>query len=304
MAENCKEGFGNTGFAKVCDASFKAVRGIIVVPTFADDGTENHIEADTVLDDAFLTAQINEDDASKRWYPIQAVEAFDSTRAEPVTEELSSGAIEYIRQGARSVSFQIRRQDARYLGQIKACPCEELSFYLIDSDGKLMGMVKTIDGQDLYPIKMQPSSYNASFVFATETTNQYLTVAFQFALAEDDAFLRVYEDSLVEVSLLTAKGLLDVFATFTGVTTTAFTVKLSTLFTKGDKFNASGLVTADFVLKGNGTPITITSATETPAGSGTYVFVIPTTLTSVVKQLIPTKVGFDFTPVVAKTFTV
>lgn len=56
MAENCKEGFGNTGFAKVCDASSKAVRGIIVVPTFADDGTENHIEADTVLDDAFLTA--------------------------------------------------------------------------------------------------------------------------------------------------------------------------------------------------------------------------------------------------------
>ena len=119
---------------------------------------------------------------------------------------------------------------------------------------------------------------------------------------------KVTNDELVESSLLTAKGLLDVYATFTGVTTTGFTVKLSTLFTKGDKLNASGLIAADFALKGDGTPIVITSVTETlgadGTGSGTYVFVIPTTLTSVVKQLIPTKVGFDFAPVVAKTFTI
>ena len=304
MADVCKEGIGNTGFAKVCDASFKAVRGMIVVNTFAGDGTENFIEADTVLDDAFLTAQINETDPTKRWYPIQAIEAFDSTRAEPTNEELPSGAIEFIKQGARSASFQIRRQDARYLGQITVCPCVELSFYLIDSDGKLMGMVKTVDGQDLYPIKMQPSSYYAGFVFGNETANQHLTVNFQFALDENDALLRVYNDELVESSLLAAKGLLDVYATFTGVTTTGFTAKLSTLFTKGDKFNASGLIAADFVLKGDGTPIVITSVTETPAASGTYVFVIPITLTSVVKQLIPTKVGFDFAPVIAKTFTI
>ena len=309
MAEDCLNGIGNTGFLKACGSQFKDVAGMIIVPTFADDGTENHIDANEVLDDAFLAAQINETDPSKRWYPLATpFNAFESTRADPTYEELDNGSREFVKQGARTVNFQVRGQSTIYLGQIKACPCEELSFYLIDSAGKLMGIVKDVDSSDLYPIKMQPSSLYSAYIFATPGSNEHLTVSFQFALNEEDSLLRVYDDSLVESGLLALKGLLDVSATFSAVTTTSFTVKLSTLFTIGNKYNASGLVAADFVLKGNGTPIVITSVTEVinpdGSGSGTYNFVIPSTLTSVVKQLIPTKAGFDFAKVIAKTFTV
>jgi len=304
-AEECLTGIGNTGYLKVCGSNFKDVAGIIVTYAYANDGTENKIAANEVLDDAFLTAQINQTDASKRWYPIATpLNAFESTRSESTFEELDNGSREFIKQGARTVNFQVRGQSTIYLGQLKACECDELAFYLIDSQGKLMGIVKTKEGQDLYPIKMQPSSLDSNYIFASSTTNEYLTVSFQFGLKENDALLRVYNDSLVEGGLLSLKGLLDVYSTFTSVTTTGFTAKLATLFTQGDKYNASGLVLADFTLTGNGSPIVITSVTETPALSGTYVFVIPSTLTTVVKKLTPVKAGFDFAPVIAKTFTV
>jgi len=305
MAEDCLKGIGNTGYLAVCGSKFKDVAGIIIVPTFADDGTENKILAADLLNDAYLLAKINQTDPSKRWYPLAVpMNAFESTRSDPTYEELDNGSREFVKQGARTVNFQIRGQGTEYLGQIKACPCDQLSFYLIDSSGKLMGVIKSKDSLDLYPIKMQPSSLYSAYIFATSAANEYLTVSFQFDLNEDDALLRVYNDELVEGSLLSLKGLLDVYATFTGVTTTGFTAKLATTFSKGNKYNASGLVLADFTLTGNGSPIVITSVTETPANSGTYVFVIPSTLTTVVKKLTPVKAGFDFAPVIAKTFTV
>lgn len=311
MAEDCLNGIGNTGFLKACGSNFKDVAGMIIVPTFGDDGVEYKIAAGEVLDDAFLTAQINETDPSKRWYPLATpFNAFESTRADPTYDELDNGSREFVRQGARTVNFQVRGQSTIYLGQIKACPCDELSFYLVDSSGKLMGIVKSKDSLDLYPIKMQPSSLYSAYIFATPNSNEYLTVSFQFALAEDDSLLRVYNDSLVEGSLLALKGLLDVYPTFSNVTTGGFTVKLATLFTQGNKYNVSGLVAADFALYNvtDSAAISITSSTEVinadGSGSGTYNIVHATTPTAEVKRLTPTKAGFDFAPVIAKTFTV
>ena len=311
MAEECLTGIGNTGFLKACGSQFKDVAGMIIVPTFADDGTENKIDADEVLDDAFLTARINETDPSKRWYPLATpFNAFESTRADPTYVELDNGSREFVKQGARTVNFQVRGQSTIYLGQIKACPCDKLSFYLIDSAGKLMGIVKSKEDQDLYPIKMQPSSLYSAYIFATAADNEYLTVSFQFELGEDDSLLRVYNDSLVEGNLKGLKGLLDVYPTFTNVTTGGFTVKLATLFTQGNKYNVSGLVAADFALYNvtDSASIAITSVAEVinanGSGSGTYNFVIATTPTPEVKRLTPTKAGFDFAPVIAKTFTV
>lgn len=304
MAEDCTTGMGNTGYIAACSSEFKNVYGVIIQKTYADDGSENKIDANEVLDEAYLTAQINHADPSKRWYPLAAVNAFESVRAEPVYEELANGSREFIKQGTRNVSFQIRSQSSAYLGQIQACPCEELSFYFIDSKGKLRGIVKSKTSQDFYPIKMQASSLYSGLVFATDTTNEHITVQFQFQLTEDDSLLRVYNDVLVEGSLLSLKGLLDIYPVFTAVTTTGFTVKLASIYSQGNKYNASGLLIGDFSLKGNGSPIVITSVTETPAFSGTYVFVIPTTLTSVSKVLTPTKAGYDFSQVVSTPFTV
>lgn len=309
MADDCLDGIGNTGSIAVCSSQFKYVAGMILMHSFAADGTENKIDADELLDDAYLTAAINDPDPTKRWYPLATpFNAFTSERADPVFEELDNGSREFIKQGVRTVNFQIREQSTIYLGQLQACPCEQLSFFLIDAQGKLMGVVKSKFGQDLYPIKMQPSSLYSAYIFGTATTNEHLTVSFQFALAENDALLRVYNDELVEGSLLNLKGLLDVSPTFSNIAATGFKVKLATIFSKGNKYNASGLLVGDFTLTGNGAPIVITSVVETPnadgTGSGTYTFVIPTTATSVVKVLTPDKAGFDFAPVIASPFTV
>ncbi len=310
MADDCITGFGNTGFYETCDSNFKVMRGAFIMNTTDDDGDFNLIPYGTEIDQAYLDARVNDPDPSTRWYPVMNVEEAASTRADPTVYTAGSGAIEIVKQGPRDLSFEIRNRGAEYLGQIKACSCESLSFFAVDAEGKLRGKIldKTNPESDLYPIKIQPNSFNSSLIVATEDNPEHLLVTWQYGLQEKDELLRVYPSGLVSADLLGAKGLIDVFLTVTGVTTTGFTAKLSTLYSTNvggvEKFNVSGLVTADFDLYNvtDAAPIVITSATESTPG--TYVFVIPTTPTSEIKRLTPDKLGFDFGQVVAKTFTV
>lgn len=310
MADDCLTGFGNTGFYETCDSNFKVMRGAFILKMEDDDGDLNFIPFGTEIDQAYLDARVNDPDPSTRWYPVMNIEEAASTRAEPTVYTAGSGAKEIVKQGARDLSFEIRNRGAEYLGQIKACSCEALAFYAVDSDGKLRGKIldKTDPTPDLYPIKIQPNSFDSQLILATEDNPEHLLVTWQYGLTEKDELLRVYPSGKVSAALLDAKGLIDAFLTVTSVTTTSFTAKLTTLYSTNiagvDKFNVSGLVAADFDLYNvtDAAPIVITSVTET--SPGTYDFVIPTTPTAEVKRLTPDKLGFDFGLVVAKTFTV
>lgn len=297
-------GFGNTGYYENCDSNFKVMRGMFIVPTYDSTGAKNAIPAGTVIDGTYLTARLNDTDATKRWYPLMHIEAANSERGDAVVFTNPSGAIEFVKNGVKNVSFELRRRGSEFKGQIEACPCSELSFFALDLDGKLRGLITGIDTvSDFFPVPIQPSSFYSKLVDAVEENPEHLLVNFQYELTVKDSLLRTYPTNLVTTDLSAAKGLYDVYMDVSNVTTTGFTASLRTIYTDGSKYRPTGLVAGDFALYNvtDASAIVITSVTE--SSPGVYDFVIPTTTTSKVKRLTPTKPSFDFTPVVNNTFT-
>lgn len=301
--EECN-GFGNTGYYQNCDSNFKVMRGLFIVPTFDADGVKNSVPAGTLIDSDFLSGKLNETDPLLRWYPLMPLESAVSERADPTLFTNPSGAIEFVKDGVKNLSFELRQRGSEFKGQIESCPCSELSFFAIDLTGRLRGLITGLDEiSDFFPVPIQPGSFYSKLVDATEENPEHLTVNFQYELTVKDSLLRVYPENLTTASLLSAKGLYDVFMDISGVTTTAFTAGLRTIYTDGSLRRPTGLLVGDFDLYDVTTAadIVITSVTET--SPGIYHFVIPTTTTSNVKRLTPTKIGFDFTNVIANTFT-
>ncbi len=304
MANEACVGFGNTGYYTTCDALFKVLRGMFLMNTRDSDGNLNKVPAGTIIDDTFISGKVNETDKTKRWYPIMGIENATGVRAEPVFYENESGAKEFVKQGARDLSFELRRRGSEYLGQILSCPCDELSVFFIDGDGKLRGKITAVgSASDFYPIRIQPASQYATIVFSTPDNPEHLMVQFQHALTERDELLRTYPAGLIEAELLDAKGLVDVYASFSDILTTSFTADLTTIYTEGDLYRPTGLLVGDFTLYDEtaAAAVVITSVTETTPG--VYDFVIPSTALINVKRLTPTKIGYDFSAVVATTFT-
>lgn len=297
-------GFGNTGYYENCDSNFKVMRGMFIVPTYDATGAKNVVPAGTLVDGAYLTARLNDTDPTKRWYPLMHIEAANSERADPTVFTNPSGAIEFVKNGVKNVSFELRRRGSEFKGQIEACPCSELSFFAVDLDGKLRGLITGVDTvSDFFPVPIQPSSFYSKLVDAVEENPEHLTVNFQYELTVKDSLLRTYPTNLVTTDLSSAKGLYDVYMDVSNVSTTGFTASLRTIYTDGSKYRPTGLVAGDFALYNvtASASITITSVSET--SPGVYVFVIPTTPTASIKKLTPTKPTFDFTPVINNTFT-
>jgi hypothetical protein len=303
--ESCN-GFGNTGYYQNCDSNFKVMRGLYIVPTFDSAGVRNKIEAGELIDAAFLLGKLNEADKTQRWYPVPQIEAAAGERADPTLFTNPSGAIEFVKDGVKTLKFELRRRGAEFKGQIEACECNELSFFAIDVDGRLRGLIedKTDGSPDFFPIPIQSGSFYSKLVDATEENPEHLTVSFQWDLAVKDSLLRIYPSSLTTADLLAARGLYDVFADYTDKATTGFKAALRTIYTDGDKFRPTGLVAGDFAIYNVTTsaPVVITSADEvTP---GVYEFVFAAQVSADVLRLTPTKNGFDFAAVVASTVIV
>jgi len=283
------------------------MRGMFIVPTYDSDGNLNKVVAGTLIDQTYLTARLNDVDTSKRWYPLMGVEAATSERADPTFFDNPSGAAEFVKQGVRNLSYELRKRGPEFLGQISACVCSEYSVFFVDLDGKLRGMITAVGvDSDFFPVKIQPASFYPSLIQATEDNPEHLLVKFQYGLTERDELLRTYPDGLVTADLLSAKGLVDVYSTITNITATGFDVDLTTRYTNGNKAKVTGLVAGDFTLEDvtDNTSISISSVTESSVTPGLYTVVHASTVTSKVKMLTPTKTGYDFTAVEANTFTV
>lgn len=300
--ESCN-GFGNTGYYQNCDSNFKVIRGIYIVPTFDSTGVRNKIAAGTLIDDTALAAYLNETDKSKRWYPVPQIEAATGERADPTLFTNPSGAIEFVKNGVKTFSCELRRRGAEFKGQIESCECNELSFFAIDIDGRLRGLIedRTDQNSDLFPIPIQSGSFYSKLVDATEENPEHLKLDFQWEITVLDSLLRIYPTNLVTADLLAARGLYDVFAKYSAILTTGFRATMRTIYSVGDKFRPTGLLAADFALynKTTSAPVVITTVTEvTP---GVYDFVIPAQASADVLRLTPTKTGFDFAAVVEAT---
>ena len=297
---------GNTGTVD-CDSISKVAVKLILVPLYDDAGVKNSITIATPLTQVVVDALINQADESMRWYPLPEMDNVAGERAESLFETTPSGKKYFIKQGTRSYTFELLDRSAAFKGQLDKVRCGDAGVYIIDNNGSLTGMALDADVSDgkLYPIKIDKNSWDARLAFATDTTIQKIMVSFDFAQAEDDSLLRVISSSDIPADLSDARGLLDVNATYSAISTTGFTARLQYIYGSVANLNPdTGLLIGDFAIYNTTTlaAVTILTATETP--DGTYAFTFAAQTVADVLSLTPTKAGRDYANVISNLITI
>lgn len=263
--------------------------GLIAVPLKADDGTLNEILATDVIDQAYIDARINEEDESKRWYPIGRIDFRnqEDTRADPITETFSDGGSAITQQGVRTYTGWLIDYAPAYIEQLNALRCRDFGLYTVSDCFDLTGSISK-DENSLYPIRVNKSSWEPRYVKSTPTVSAKIQLNFEFSQLEKDEFLRVISEAEISADLQNIEGLLPLAAAISGEATTGFVAALTVdydIFLDASKEIVPGWVLADFALINVTTnlPIVITSVTESP--EGTYTFVIPAQSASDVLRL-------------------
>jgi len=304
MSCKCNVGLGNTGTVN-CEPIATVAKKLIVVPTYNDAGVKNSITIGDTLDEAYLTGKINAVDASERWFPLPVMENVTQERADSITETSGSGKIAFIREGARSFFGEMWKMSPTFLGKLKEARCTDISVFVVDADGNVIGACPSADGL-LYPIAVDKDSWDVKMGSATDSTVQKVTLGFNWSDNEKDEYISMITEDDYSFDILNSKGLLDVTSVNSNEAVAGFTVNLNTAYgSKASPIKVKGLIVTDFTLAElTPTPgaIVITSVVE--SADGVYDFVIPTATSGDVLELTPSKDGYSFTSVIANTILI
>lgn len=250
---------------------------LIAVRMKADDGSNNEILSSDDIDQAYVDALINNEDESKRWYPIGTFKNQEDVRGDALTESFSDGSSILTQQGVRTYTGWLVNFAAHYLEALESFKCQSFGLFIIDDCGGIIGAISK-DGTALRPIRVNEKSWNPTYIKATPTVSAKVQLAFEFSMLERDKYLRVISEDEVTADLLDVEGLLPLAAAISGEATTGFVAALKVdydIFLDADKEVVPGWVAADFAVfnKTTNLSVAITSVTEAP--EGTYTFVIP-----------------------------
>jgi len=295
---SCDVTFNNTGLPS-CVPLFDKIKKIILVPIEANDGTLNKIDLTATLNAAYFNAFINNADSSKRWYPLPSMKNVELTKAENVLESFNDGTSAFVKEGKRSFSALFTGQGAKFAGVLKASRCATFGIFGIDSNGSIIGYTNNEENV-LYPIPVDASTWAPVWQAATDTTIQKVVLNFDFDTNLMDEYLwHVPSGDITGINLLNVSGLVDVLSTNTSVGQTSWVVKLYSRYNTKIK----GLVAGDFAIYNvtDSAAVTVVSCTEV---DGTYTLTYASQTVADVLRLTPTKTGYDFTEVIAKTGTV
>lgn len=295
----CNLGLSNTGTPD-CQNVQNVTAKIILLNTFDSDGNRNFIDTTVTLDQTFVNDRINDDDESKKWRPLsrKKMKNVEDVKGDSVFETFNDTSNVFIREGARTFNALILSQSSTFLGKIKSARCVDISVFLVDIEGNLIGA--TQESGKLFPIRVDKETWNPIDVRKTDSTSQRISLSFEFSDIESDEDIKMIKASEFEagVSLLTERGLIDVNGVVSDITLTTFT--LTTTFDYGTAVTAAPFEGKDdpsdwALAEVTPTPgsIVITSVTEVLAG--VYDFVMPAASSADVLSLDldPTVLGFD-----------
>ena len=303
MACKCDVGLSNTG-TPTCQPIATVAKKLIVVPTYGSSGAKNSVTIGTTIDQSFLDGKINAALAADRWFPLITMENVTQERAESITETSGSGKIAFIREGSRSFFGEMWKQSPTFLGKLKSAKCVDISVFVIDADGNLIGSCPSADGK-IYPIAVDKDSWDVRMASATDSTVQKVTLGFNWSDNERDEYISMLTEDDYTADFLGSKGLLDVSSVITNEATTGFTATLSTAYgSKANLVKVKGLLVGDFALYNvtDSASVTITSVTE--SADGVYDFVFAAETSADVLRLTPSKDGYDFAAVITNTITI
>ena len=270
---DCNAGLSNTGRPN-CVPIQSVVASLILVPLTANDGTKNRIDLALPFVAPVWNSLVNEADPSKRWFPLPTFENVELPKADSLMEEAASGKMAFLRQGKRSFTGELWAEDStpNFLGKLEKSRCVDFGLFIVDVNGNLIGSEV---GGFLYPIPVDNSSWNPTFMFATDTTVQKIMLAFDFNRQFDEStmFMITPEESGIDFNTL--EGLVDViFTNATGAA--AFTsVTFDAKFSYGTAINKLKYIGATTITDWNLDNLTTPAALGNPTGiielpDGTY----------------------------------
>jgi len=242
MFEPCVCGTGgkNTGKPS-CVPTIDRTSKLILVKTFANDGTRNSIlKTDFVggvLPDTYIESKINEADTSKRWYVTPKINAVADTRAEPVTFDVD-GIPQIIDQGVRTFvgSYYGKSGSPTFAGVLNSFNCQDVSYFEISVNGDIVGMD---NGVELLPIAIETGTLFAGVVRGTKAELNSVSLTFAVNELERDENLIQVGAAQIESKMLNKRGLVDVVGeALSTPTITAITVRLDLGFIYGAFNNA------------------------------------------------------------------
>jgi hypothetical protein len=313
MFEPCTCGTGgkNTGVPS-CVPTIERVAMMIMMQTFADDGSRNKIEksdfVNGVLPDAFIQAKINHIDPSKRWYVTPKINNVTDVRAEPVTFDVDGISI-FVDQGIRTFlgSFYSKVGVPQFAGVLNSFQCITVSYYEISVEGAIVGID---NGDEMLPIDIEDGTLYSGVVKGTKTDPNSVTLTFVVGeLVRDENLIQISAVN-IETNMLLAKGLID--GTGEALSTppiTTTTVRVDLNYTYGEfpnKLPFKGLVVADLspdngvttsavYNESTSSNVVVTSLTPVPGQNGVYDIVLAAAQSSTdVISVDLFKTGFDF----------
>lgn len=262
-----------------CTDQIGIPKRLIFVPTYKDSGALNYIDTTT-----FGFTQTDWDglqyntDSSARYFPLPLdIESVEMKREESVYNTYPSGLKKFVRDGARSFMGILPSIAQQIIGKLKSKGCSKHSVFIVDNNGALVGVEKTIG--KLYPMQLSDNSLSAIFDFATDTKNNEVIVKFEFAQNVADEQLSMIPASTVGIDLFTSfNGKIDTNIAQVGTgTTTVIVVDIYTDYgTAKTKIPVEGLVAADLSLYNvtDSATTTISSLAESTTVPGRYTITV------------------------------
>ena len=286
---DCNAGLSNTG-RPGCVPIWSVTSSLIIVPLYANDGTRNGIDLTASV--PVWSDLVNENDASKRWFPLPAFENVELPKADSQFEEAPSGRMAFLRQGKRSFSGELWQEDSTptFLGKLEKSRCVDFGVYVVDVNGNLIG---SKEGGYLYPIPVDNASWNPTFMFATDSTVQKIMLGFDFDRLFNDSTMYMITVDEASQDFTALNGLIDVNLANAAATTTEVTFDAQLDY--GTAYNPilfTGATAGDFVVTVAGVVDAGITLSEGPDGSYTLTFSAPASSSDEVKVEVD-KTGFD-----------
>ena len=267
---SCDKLLGNAGVPG-CVASHGVARKLIRTPLIATDGSKNKIDLSVALDQAAITALINQADASKRWYPTPNFKTVTQERADPIFEDFPDGSQANVRDGVKTFNgFITNGASPQLVGVLKDDKCTNFGVYIVDNLDNLIG--RDIGDGYLYPIPVDNGSYNPQYIEPTDSTVEKVNLTFNFSTLFKDENIGFIAADAIGASLLSENGLLDVvFSNASASSTTEASVEIAYIYgPSNSKLPVTGLLPAEIVLYNTTTDLSVVTASAPEGPDGTY----------------------------------
>jgi len=266
---SCTAGIANLGTPN-CVPEYGVIEKLALIQLTDSAGALNKLDPSQTLDQAFLDALVTVADSSQRWVLTPKIKNLVNERSDTEYETFDDGTKAKIRTGIRTVSgfFTEKGLGIDFYRQLSSMSCVKLGVYLLSDCDGIMGK----EGKDgyLYPVSIE--NFEATHLPATPTSKEKVAFTFDYKRSVEDEDLQFIAGDYVDGSFEMTPKIIDVFGTYTNVTTTSTDVELNFAYgSYGNKLALLGLTLSDVTsITNTTTGGALTAATVTDLGEGKY----------------------------------